>query len=281
MMKRSLFVSAAALAALAIPATASAQGYGYNNGYAPQNTQCERQRSNDKVAGGVAGALVGALAGGAIGNNIDAGDDYYYVPGRRGHHGHGRGRGRGGYYYSEPRSNSGQVAVGAVLGAVVGGLAGSSLAAGNNDCQSTGPTPYQPAAGYNGNGYYESNGYNGAYQGSSIPRTTDGLYGGPEVMQQPRYPASQPPARTYPASAYPTSGYPGPDYGNQGYNDQGYSDYDQGYSDYQDNSAYSQQECRQIYMNGGHVMACRNSPTETWRPVGNNGQQGDELYGGY
>lgn len=281
-MKRSLFVGAAALAALAIPGAASAQGYGYsNNGYAPQNTQCERQRSNDKMAGGIAGALVGALAGGAIGNNINTGDDYYYQPGRGGHRGHGRGRGRGhgGYYYSQSSDNSAEVAVGAVLGAVVGGLAGSSLAAGNNDCQSAGPTPYQAAGGYNGNGYYDNNSYNGAYQGGSIPRTTDGLYGGPEVMQAPRYPASPTPARTYPASAYPTSGYPGPDYGNQGYNDQGYAD--QGYADYQDDTGYAQQECRQIYMNGGHVMACRNSPTDTWRPVANNGQQRDELYGGY
>ena len=73
-MKRSLLAGAAAALALAIPGAAAAQS-GY--GYAPQNTACERQRSDDKLAGGVAGALVGGLIGGAIGNNIDSGDDYY------------------------------------------------------------------------------------------------------------------------------------------------------------------------------------------------------------
>jgi uncharacterized protein YcfJ len=261
MMKRSLLAGAAAALALAIPGTAAAQGY--DNGYESQNSACERQRSDDKLAGGVAGALIGGLIGGAIGNNIDSGDDY-----RRGHRRH-RGHYRG---YNRHRSsdNSDQVVVGALLGAVVGGLAGSEMAGSSSaNCRSAGPTPYQPAGGYRGNTY---NG--GAYQGDSIPRTTDGLYGGPGVMQQPGYPYSSPPARTYPASSYPASGYPGPGYDDQGYYpDQG--NYDAGY---QANAAYSQQECRMIYQGGGHVPACRNSPTETWRVVDDRAQ-GEELYG--
>ncbi len=33
-----------------------------------------------------------------------------------------------------------------------------------------------------------------------------------------------------------------------------------------------------IYQNGGHVMACRDNPTETWRVV-NDRAQDQELYG--
>ena len=67
MMRISLLAGAAALLALAVPETAAAQA-GY--GYAPQDTACERQRSDDKLAGGVAGALIGGLIGGAIGTVI-------------------------------------------------------------------------------------------------------------------------------------------------------------------------------------------------------------------
>tara|TARA_R110000782_G_scaffold67350_1_gene136101 strand:- start:2541 stop:3350 length:810 start_codon:yes stop_codon:yes gene_type:complete len=251
MMKLSLLAGAAALLALAVPETAVAQA-GY--GYAPQNSACERQRGDDKLAGGVAGALIGGLIGGAIGNNIDGNDDHYR--GRRGYRGHGYDRGyRRSYHRGHSRSsdNSDQVVVGALLGALVGGIAGSEIASSSSaNCGSAGPTPYQPA-----------NSYPGAYnQGGSIPRTTDGLYGGPEVMQ-PRYPASPPPPRAYPAS----SGY------NDGYSDQGYDT-----QPYYGEQAYSQEECRTIYQYGEHVLACRNSPTETWRVVGDRAQD-QELYG--
>ena len=150
--------------------------------------------------------------------------------------------------------NSGQVVVGALLGALVGGIAGSEMASSSSaNCGSAGPTPYQPSNSYQG----------GSYQSGFIPRTTDGLYGGPGVMEQSGYPYSQPPARAYPASSYPDAGY-----SDQGYDDQGY------YGE----QSYSQEECRMIYLRGEHVMACRNSPTETWRPV-NDGAQSQELYG--
>ncbi|WP_430404429.1 hypothetical protein [Hyphomonas sp.] len=261
MIKRSLLAGATVALAFAIPGAAAAQS-GY--GYAPQNSACERQRSDDKLAGGVAGALVGGLIGGAIGNNIDSGDDHYR--GRRGHRGYGRGHHRRGYSHGYRRDddNSDQVVVGALLGALVGGVAGSQMASGSNaNCGLAGPTPYQPSNTYRG----------GTYQGSSIPRTTDGLYGGPDVMDQRGYPYNQPPARTYPASSYPDDGY-----SDQGYDDGGYSA--QGYDDqaYYGEQTYSQQECRMIYQNGGHVRACRNNPTETWRVV-NDQARDEELYG--
>jgi hypothetical protein len=250
MMKRSLLAGATAALALAIPGAAAAQS-GY--GYAPQNSACERQSSDDKLAGGVAGALIGGLIGGAIGNNIDGGDDYYR--GHRGHRGYGRGHRRGySHGYRRDTDNSDQVVVGALLGALVGGIAGSEIAGSSSaNCGSAGPTPYQRSNSYRGD----------TYQSGSIPRTTDGLYGGPDVMEQRGYPYSQPPVRAYPASSYPDDGY----------SDQSYDD-----QEYYGEQSYNQQECRMIYQGGSHVLACRNNPTETWRVV-NDQARDEELYG--
>jgi len=90
--------------------------------------------------------------------------------------------------YREGRSESGNVAVGAVLGALVGGAAGNSLGKSSSpDCQ----VAYAP---YN---------YSSMGQGS-IPRTTEGLYGGPEVMGQGGYYAPQPYPSSYPSQpSYP------------------------------------------------------------------------------
>lgn len=258
-MTRSLLAGATVALALVIPGAAAAQS-GY--GYAPQNSACERQRSDDKLAGGVAGALVGGLIGGAIGNNIDSGDDYHrgYYRGHRGHRSYGRGHRRGySHGYSRDRDKSDQVVVGALLGALVGGIAGSEMASSSSaNCGSSGPTPYQPSNTYRG----------GSYQGGSIPGTTAGLYGGPEVMQERGYPYSQPSARTYPASSYPDDGYSNRGYDAKGYGDQGY------YGE----PAFDQQECRMVYQGGGHVRACRNHPTETWR-VMSDPVRDEELYG--
>ena len=85
-----------------------------------------------------------------------------------------------------------------MTGAVVGGMAGSAIASdGNRPCQVA--TPY--------GGTFRST-YPAAYPQGSIPRTTDGLYGGPEVMgthPQSAYPASAP-RPAYPA--YPEPAYP-------------------------------------------------------------------------
>ena len=73
--------------------------------------------------------------------------------------------------------------VGALLGAVVGGIAGSELAGSSqSDCK-----VYTPP---------RSN----TYPTNSIPRSTDGLYGGEEVMNAPR------PISTYPRDT--TTTYP-------------------------------------------------------------------------
>lgn len=183
--------SAAFAAAIALPAQAQYSNNGYNNGY-PQpvrNTVCEQQRKDDKLAGGLAGAVVGGLIGGAIGNNIDGNDDNYRRGsrhrnyGRRGYRDHRGYRGHRGHgYRNKKSSNDGEVIVGALLGAVVGGIAGSELAGSSqSDCK-----VYTPP---------RSN----TYPTNSIPRSTDGLYGGEEVMNAPR------PISTYPRD---TTTYP-------------------------------------------------------------------------
>jgi len=176
MLKFSIAASSLGLMALALPLEAHAQ-YGYPYGEPGiRNVQCERQRADDSAAGTVVGALAGALIGGAIGNNIE--NDRSYTKYNR----WGRPVGR----YNEGRSESGNVAVGAVLGALVGGAAGSSIA---KDSSPGCAVAYAP------NRYsYPSNG--------SIPRTTDGLYGGPEVMGRSRYPEA------YPSSYPPEPAYP-------------------------------------------------------------------------
>ena len=175
MLKISIAAGSLGLMALALPMQAQAQygGYPYNDP-GVRNVQCERQRSSDSAAGTVVGALAGALIGGAIGNNIE--NDRYYTQYNR--------RGRPVGTYREGRSESGNVAMGAVLGALVGGAAGSSIAKDTGpDCQ----VAYAPRS------------YSSVPQGS-IPRSTQGLYGGPEVMgSQGSYPASYPSAPSYPS----------------------------------------------------------------------------------
>ncbi|HPE47633.1 MAG TPA: hypothetical protein PLR76_04520 [Hyphomonas sp.] len=200
-MMKSLLIGTVALAALvAVPAAASAQSY------YPRNTACEQQNADNKAAGTVIGALLGAAAGGAIGNNVGDNDSrWHYNRGYRGYYGR-----RGGYW--DKGDNDGEVIAGALIGAVVGGMAGNAIA-------SDGNTPCRVATPYGGT--YRST-YS-SYPEGSIPRTTDGLYGGPEVMapppqsSYPAYPATPVP-RTYPAStptyparpAYPQTTAPAP-----------------------------------------------------------------------
>lgn len=225
MLKLSIAAGSLGLMALALPIQAHAQyGYPYSDP-GVRNVQCERQRSDDGVAGALVGAVVGGLLGGAIGNNIDN-DRYYTEYNRR-----GRPVGR----YKESRSNSGQVAVGATLGALAGGLAGNSLA------KDSGPG-CQVA--------YAPRGYSSVPQGS-IPRTTQGLYGGPEVMGQGGYQSG------YPAAYPSTPSYPS-------------------YPDYRDEPRYQEpaRDCRVIHretrlpdgdVQRDPVTACYDERTRQWR----------------
>ena len=178
MLKLSIAAGGLGLMALALPMQAQAQ-YGYPYGDpGVRNVQCERQRSGDSAAGTIVGALAGALIGGAIGNEV-ADDD-------RGHRyrGYGRGHRRGGWGHGHDDDNDGEVIAGALIGAFVGGAAGSSIA------KDTGPDCQVAYAPYS---------YSSAPSGS-IPRSTQGLYGGPEVMGGPAaYPSSYPAAPSYPS----------------------------------------------------------------------------------
>ncbi len=245
MLKTTIAAGSLGLLALAVPMEAQAQYGAYPYGGPVQNTACERQKSDNGAAGTVVGALAGALIGGAIGNNIE--NDRHYTKYNR--------WGRPVGHYTERRSESGNVAVGAVLGAVVGGAAGNSIGkSSSGNCM----VAYAPQS------------YS-AYPQGSIPRTTDGLYGGPEVMRGQGGGYRPPPVQQYPSSyPAPAPAYPQyPDYGSQ--------------------PAYPQQgrDCRIIHretrMPDGKIQtdpvtACWNEYAREWRV-----QDGysDDLYGGY
>lgn len=186
MLKLSIAAGSLGLMALALPMQAHAQyGYPYSD-TGVRNVQCERQRSDDSAAGTVIGALAGALIGGAIGNEIADEDDHGRYRGGYYGRGYGRGHGWGHGHHRGNDDNDGEVIAGALIGALVGGAAGNSIA---NDTSAPCSVAYAP------NSYsYPSSG--------SIPRTTDGLYGGPEVMGRSDYPAAYP--SSYPSEpAYP------------------------------------------------------------------------------
>jgi hypothetical protein len=255
MMKMALLACGVSLLAVSLPGEAHAQyggGYGYDP-YPPpaRNVQCERQKSSDGTGGAILGAVVGGLIGGAIGNNID--NDRYYTEYRR------RGPPR---TYKESRSNSGQVAVGATLGALVGGVAGSDIGKkSSGDCQ----VAYAPVGNYSSVPY------------GSIPQSTQGLYGGAEVMRGAPNSYPQPAPQPYPASSYPSS-YPAPAPA-PAYPPSGGYGYGQG-------QPAAGGDCRVIHretkMPDGQVMrdpvtACWNDRTREWQIQ--DGWQDEELYG--
>lgn len=236
MLKTTIAAGSLGLLALAVPMEAQAQYGAYPYGGPVQNTACERQRSDNAAAGTVVGVLAGALIGGAIGNNIE--NDRHYTKYNR--------WGRPVGHYTEGRSESGNVAVGAVLGALVGGAAGNSIA---KDSSGNCMVAYAPQS------------YS-AYPQGSIPRTTQGLYGGPEVMRAPNNGYAPPPPQPYPSSA--------PDY-----------------PPYQDYRSEPARDCRVIHretrMPDGRIQtdpvtACWNEYSREWRV-----QDGyeEELYGRY
>ena len=117
---------------LGLVGTASAQSYGYSDyGYGNQNyrapvDRCAKETREQRTSGAIVGGLIGALAGGAIGNNIDD-DDKHRYRGHRGYYGYGHGYRR----HRSKSDNSGKVATGAVIGGLLGALAGSEVGKNN------------------------------------------------------------------------------------------------------------------------------------------------------
>ena len=189
------YLTAAALG-LSLAGAAAAQGYGYSDyghdrpDYRGNSTysvdHCAKQKRDGRTSGAIVGGLIGAVAGGAIGNNIDN-DDRHYRRGYRGHRGYYGYRGYGRRHHKN--SNSGNVAAGAVIGGLLGAVAGSEVGKNNVNCRTYHDSI--PSRGYRG------------YQGdpSIAPPTRQ-----PWPEQTRSYPVSQPSSdnraiRSYPAPA--------------------------------------------------------------------------------
>lgn len=247
-MVKSLLIGGIALTAMvAAPLAASAQAYGYGT---PYNSACERQNKDNKTAGTVIGAIVGAAAGGAIGNNVGDNDSRWH------YNSYGR-HGRFGYW--DKGNNDGEVVAGALLGAIFGGVAGNAMA-------SNSATPCQTATPYGGSFRADYGAYpyvSSQYSGSSIPQTTQGLYGGPQDLRShpgrtaTPAPVSYPAYPSYPETPAPRASAPDP----------------------------QPEECRTVWrevtLPDGQVVrdpatACREGYNGAWEIVGE-----DELYGGY
>jgi outer membrane lipoprotein SlyB len=253
-MVKSLLIGGIALAAItAAPLVASAQAYGYGT---PYNSACESQNRDNKTAGTVIGAIVGAAAGGAIGNNVGDNDSrwHYNRYDRRGRYGR---HGRRGYW--DKGNNDGEVVAGALLGAIVGGMAGNAMASSNaTPCQVATPNGGSYRADYGAYPYIASE-----YSGGSIPQTTEGLYGRPQDLRTH-------PRATAPAPASYPSSYPG---------------YPETPAPRASAPAPQPEECRTVWrevtLPDGQVIrdpatACREGYDGEWEIIDE-----DELYGGY
>ena len=182
---------------LGLVGAASAQSYGYSDhGYQHndyrevqhrQADPCIKQRKDGQTGGAIVGGLLGALAGGAIGNNIDGRGDRF----RRGFRGQ---RGGGFRNFRRGRSNnSGRVAAGAVIGGLVGAVAGSQVGKSSVKC----------------NTYHSSVNTSGYRGDPSIAAPTRQPW---TSTQTQSYPVSQPTTttrtvRTIPAPTQPTQVY--------------------------------------------------------------------------
>lgn len=188
------FALIAGLTAFAMAGAAHAQ-YHSPYGQAP-TTNCERVKNDQRLAGALVGGVIGGVAGGAIGNNIDN-DGHYYGHGYRGYRGHrgyrhrGYGRHRG---YHHGGDNDGEVIAGALIGALIGGVAGAELATSDTDCR---PQIYQGVPAPTRDPY--GPGWNEPQSVSADPFGRD-LYGGQNdrryerPQEEPRY---SPPPREY------------------------------------------------------------------------------------
>ena len=198
------YLTAAALG-LGLVGAASAQGYGYSDyryshddyrAKAPHAVDhCAKQRRDGQTGGAIVGGLIGALAGGAIGNNIDN-DDRHYRRGYRGHRGYYGYRGH--RHHRHKNDNSGNVAAGAIIGGLLGAVAGSEVGKNNVNCRTYDDSV--PSHGYRGDP-------------SIAPPTRQ-----PWPEQTRTYPISEPrhdtrSVRTYPAPA-PRTQSDWPEYGN-------------------------------------------------------------------
>ena len=180
---------AAITVALAFPvwdSTANAQGYYEQDfGYGFAGTPiggCENARRDGQVAGALIGGVLGGVAGGLI---VDDDDHYRGFRGHRGFRGRGRGfhnrhwRGYGRRY----RGGNGDEVAGVLLGAVVGGLAGSELGRRSVDCDTRWqyndvPPPTRSAVGP----AWEGGTYTVSRRDVGIARDIpdDGLFGAPD-----------------------------------------------------------------------------------------------------
>lgn len=196
MIRTSLFASAAALC-LAPSAHADHEHYGnsYGQYHGGQPTiasaACERQRDNDRLAGGVVGAVAGGLIGAAIGGELEPDNGYHRYRGYRGYRGHRRG-----YYHD--RGDDGAEIAGALIGGVLGAVVGSELAGDSTDCART--YSYSGTPNY-GHSQYRAGDLNNVYAPTRSP--TGPAWEAPHVQQSKAQPVNAS-APAYPSvPAYP------------------------------------------------------------------------------
>lgn len=217
MIRTSLFAAAAAFCL--VPA-AQADHEGYGNSYGQyQGAQpsvasaaCERQKDNDRLAGGLVGAVAGGLIGAAIGGELEPDNGYHRSRGYRGYRGYRGNRGyrgsrRGRVYYHD-RGDDGAEIAGAVIGGLLGAAVGSGVAGDSTDCSRT----YNSYGGnaYGGNNYggapvyrgtqTSGSGFGDVYAPTRSP--TGPAWENPDYQQSNPVPASQPVSGTAPA--YPS-----------------------------------------------------------------------------
>lgn len=197
MIRTSLFLAASAFLIAPLAHADHGRHGGY---YGPQPTvasaACERQKSNDKLAGGIVGAVAGGLIGAAIGgelepdNGFNRSRGYRGYRGYRGHRGY-RGYRRGGRGFYHDRGDDGAEIAGAVVGGLLGAAVGSSVAGDSTNCSRT--YSYEPSGRYQNAGSWGNQ-----YAPTRSP--TGPAWENPEI-QQSRHTTS---TRTVSAPAYPS-----------------------------------------------------------------------------
>lgn len=208
MIRTSLFL---AVSAFCLAPMAQADHNHHRGYYGPQPTvasaACERQKNNDKLAGGLVGAVAGGLIGAAIGGELEPDNGYHRYRGYRGHRGY---RGYRGYrhrprgYYHD-RGDDGAEIAGAVVGGLIGAAVGSSVAGDSTNCARTysyAPSGRHQNAGSWGNVYAPTRSPTGpawenpgVQQSQRLPQTRPVSAAAPAYPSEPAYPS---------VPAYPT-----------------------------------------------------------------------------